>query len=108
MDPRIHFALNCGAKSCPEVALYKTEQFEKQIELISRKFLEATCNYDQKNDVVTVTPLFSWFRGDFGLKTGTKKILKQFRVIPGESNPRIKYGNYDWTLSLGNYVEYFN
>lgn len=31
LDPRIHFALNCGAQSCPPIAVYKAEQLDAQL-----------------------------------------------------------------------------
>ena len=33
------------------------------------------------------------------------KLLKQYAVIPEDSQPKIEYDTYDWTLSLGNYVK---
>lgn len=29
VDPRIHFALNCGAKSCPLVRVYSADKLDK-------------------------------------------------------------------------------
>jgi hypothetical protein len=47
----------------------------------------------------------SWFRGDFGGKTGTKKILKELNLIPDDSNPAVTFGSYDWTLDINNYAD---
>jgi hypothetical protein len=30
-DPRIHFALNCGAQSCPPIAVYEADQLDSQL-----------------------------------------------------------------------------
>ena len=30
-DPRIHFALNCGALSCPPIRIYTAEKLDKQV-----------------------------------------------------------------------------
>ena len=38
VDPRIHFALNCGAKSCPPIKLYEPENIEKQLDIASKSF----------------------------------------------------------------------
>jgi hypothetical protein len=48
--------------------------------------------------------LFSWFRGDFGGKSGTKEILEKMEVIP-KKDFILKYKSYDWSLFLGNYLE---
>ena len=31
LDPRIHFALNCGAQSCPPIRIYQKEKLEQQV-----------------------------------------------------------------------------
>jgi len=103
-DFRIHFALNCGAKSCPPVRAYTAENFEKQIEDSSQKFLDKFSSYDAATNTVTTTPLFSWFRGDFKGKKGVKKILYRYGITPS-TDVSVNYGDYDWTLYLNNYVE---
>lgn len=104
-DGRIHFALNCGAKSCPLVASYDAQNFENKIDTVAQHFLEQVCHYNEKEEKVYVTSLFSWFRGDFGGKSGTLSFLKNYGIIPENAKPSIEYNTYDWTLSLGNYYE---
>ena len=64
--------------------------------------MKETSYKDDLNQVL-VTPLFSWFRGDFGGKSGVIQFLKSYSLIPSESNPELVFLDYDWTLSLGNY-----
>ena len=105
-NPRVHLVLNCGAKSCPPVAAYELERVHEQLDKSSRMFLESTTVYDEASNIVTVTPLFSWFRGDWGGKRKVRKFLKNYGVLPQNAKkPKIKYGEYDWTLSTGNYIE---
>ena len=105
-DGRIHFALNCGAKSCPYVATYDARFMDKQLDETARQFLNRTSTYQPNEEKVYVTSLFSWFRGDFGGKSGIKKdFLKKYDVIPEASDPDLEYEKYDWTLELGNYTE---
>ena len=40
IDWRIHFALNCGAKSCPPVSYYTVEDLDKQLEASAKKYLK--------------------------------------------------------------------
>ncbi len=103
-DFRIHFALNCGAKSCPPVRAYTAENFEQQIEDSSQKFLNKFSSYDTTTNTVTTTALFSWFRGDFKGKKGAKKILHRYGITPSVE-VSVNYDKYDWTLYLNNYVE---
>lgn len=104
-DGRIHFALNCGAKSCPPVAIYELARLDEQLDKASQLHLEKTSEYKEEENTVYVTTLFSWFRGDFGRKKGVKKFLKRYDIIPKDSNPNLQFTKYDWTLDLDNYIE---
>ena len=104
-DYRIHFALNCGAKDCPPVAIYEWERLDEQFEKGTKKYLSRTTVYDSSKKEVAVTSLFSWFRGDFGGKSGVKKILRNLELVPTTKDIDISYKNYDWTLDLDNFIE---
>ncbi|MFX0556691.1 DUF547 domain-containing protein [Maribacter sp. CXY002] len=103
-DYRIHFALNCGAKDCPPVAIYEWERLDEQFEKGTKKYLERTTSYNPVTKEVSVTSLFNWFRGDFGGKSGIKKILKDKGLIPTTDGADLIYKNYDWTLDLENFI----
>lgn len=105
LDYRIHFALNCGAKSCPPIAFYSPEKLETQLTLATNNFLRNTCQYDSSTNKVNISMIFSWFRADFGGKKGIKSLLKNAKIIPPDKNPSIKFDKYDWDLALENYVE---
>lgn len=104
-DYRIHFALNCGAKSCPPVRIYKAETLDKQLQEATRSYLTEVVKYQSSENKVMVSPLMSWFRGDFGGKTGVLKILKDFKLIPEDKKPPINYADYSWELDINNYAE---
>ncbi len=105
LDFRIHFALNCGAKSCPPIAFYNWKQMNDQLELATKNYLKGECTYNETENKVIVPKLFSWFRGDFGGKKGTIKILKTYDVLPAKSQPKIEFKPYNWALELENYSE---
>ncbi len=67
-DPRVHFALNCGAVSCPPVAPYSPEEVDAQLDDAARGYLQAESRYDAEAGVVEVPRLLLWFRGDFGVR----------------------------------------
>ena len=104
-DYRVHFALNCGAKDCPPVAIYTPKRIKEQLEKGTEIYLKRTSSYDSSKNEVAVTSLFSWFRGDFGGKSGVKKILKSEGIIPSTKDVELSYKNYDWTLDLDNFIE---
>ena len=101
-DGRVHFALNCGAISCPPVAIYNDEEIDAQFEEVIKYYLPKVTSHD--DSTVTTTPLFSWFRGDFNGRAGVKIFLRVYNIIDvGDKN--LEYGEYDWTLDLENIYE---
>jgi hypothetical protein len=102
---RIHFALNCGAKSCPPVVVYKLKTIDEQLEKSAKSYFIKNSSYDKKSNILKVPSLMSWFRGDFGNKSGTKKIAKKFGVLPQDAKLGIEYLDYDWTLEIENFAK---
>lgn len=103
-EARIHFALNCGAKSCPPVAIYRADVLDRQLDAMTKNYLEEQSRYDEAANTVYSTSLFSWFRGDFGGFKGAKKMLQQFEITP-TAKVDLEFTNYDWTLFLDNFVD---
>lgn len=104
-DGRIHFAVNCGAISCPYVAVYSAYELDKELDQITRQFLKRTTDYNKSEDEVYVTRLFSWFKGDFSDQGGVIGYLRKYDCIPKDADPNVNYKEYDWTLELGNFTE---
>lgn len=104
LDWRIHFALNCGARSCPPVRLYESKG-------LSEQFDEATTSYLGREVVtgeaqpLSIPKLFLWFRGDFGGNKGITKILQKFGGIAEVESKKWSYKRYDWTLELSQQIE---
>lgn len=103
LDPRIHFALNCGAESCPLIAVYHPDLVNKQLDTTAEQFLKSSTEYNKEKNQVAVTPLFSWYRGDFGGKDGIVPFLKKYEVIPEEAHPSVSFNDYSWKVALGKY-----
>lgn len=102
IDWRIHFALNCGAKSCPPVAVYSSEKLDEQLEFMTKSFLKDATNYNSETKEAFTTILISWFRGDFGGIDGAKEILYNYKITP-EIPESLEFTTYDWTLLLNNF-----
>jgi hypothetical protein len=98
VDERIHFALNCGAVSCPPVKVYTIENFEKEIESNTINFLKAETTFMEVENKVITTRLFYWFKGDFELIT--VDYLKKYDVIPQWAEPDVEYSDYNWEKQL--------
>jgi hypothetical protein len=104
IDYRIHFALNCGAKSCPPIAFYKYENLDRQLDLAAKAFLKSETEIDTVNKTVTVTKIMDWFAGDFGGKKGTREIINKTLQLNVDGY-KILYKPYDWDQLLHNFSE---
>ncbi len=104
VDFRIHFALNCGAKSCPPIAFYNWKEIDKQLEAATKLYLTLETDIDESNKLVQVTQLMEWFAEDFGGEEGIIDVLNQYleRDFSGYS---IEYKTFDWTQQLENFTK---
>jgi thiol-disulfide isomerase/thioredoxin len=103
VDKRIHFALNCGAKSCPPIAFYNAENINQQLEVATKAYLTGEANYNTTENKLYLPAIMGWFRRDFGGKKKMIKMVKALNIVPEKSNPSIEFKSYDWTLYLENY-----
>jgi hypothetical protein len=104
VDKRIHFALNCGAKSCPPIAYYAPEKIHTQLDLATKNYLRGEVEYNAEKNVAYLPAIMSWFRADFDGKKGMRKLLRQYAIIPNEKQPKIRFKPYNWDLFLNNYT----
>jgi Protein of unknown function, DUF547 len=107
IDYRIHFALNCGAASCPPIVFYEPDSINRQLDIATASYLGREAEYIAGENKVLLPALMSWFRADFGGKAGIKKILLQHAVIPADAarGLSLSFKKYDWTLALNTYKE---
>ena len=104
-DPRIHFALNCGAESCPPIRAYDPDRIDDQLDLATRSYLDSTVEYDPDAGSVSVPRVFLWFRGDFGGRSGIYEFLRRYDAIPADATPTLDYRSWDWAKAAGKFVE---
>jgi len=97
IDPRIHFALNCGGRSCPPIRVYTPEKLEQQLDLVSRGFIDATVSVQPAHDDVVLSQIFRWYAVDFGGSKGIRQFLLDY--LPHDERPQ-------WLLSSGNSVRF--
>lgn len=97
VDPRIHFALNCGVTSCPPIAAYRAGLIDEQLDLATRSYLATEVK--PRGDGIEVPVLLLWYAGDFGGAPGMRRFLRHYDVN-GWNRP-ISFGAYDWTPAVG-------
>ncbi len=111
-EPRIHMALVCAARSCPPLRLeaYEGSRLEAQLQDQTRTFLRerpAVNRLDSANAVLHLSPIFDWYREDFGKTDGAilKFVARYFegeaeRPVFEGSGPKIRFTDYDWSLNI--------
>jgi hypothetical protein len=104
LDWRIHFALNCGAKSCPPIAFYRLSSIDAQLEMATSSFLNNETTTNEKSKSVEVTALFKWFKNDFGGNDGIRQILTKY-LDKDFSEYTLRYADYSWDDNLNNFID---
>lgn len=103
VDYRIHFALNCGAKSCPPIAFYSPEKLEQQLEVATKSYLTSEVEIKDAEKTAYLPAIMGWFRRDFGGKKGMRKLLQKHGYASVNTSTKIQFKKYDWNLYLDNF-----
>jgi hypothetical protein len=108
-EPRIHFALVCAARSCPNLRseAYQAArlglQFDDQLQSFLRD--ESKNQIFKGKDVIYLSQIFDWFEDDFAAASGSVTnflipYLPPEKVAAARSGKlRVKYVKYDWSLN---------
>ena len=104
VDPRIHFALNCGARSCPPIRVYDPESLEDQLDANTRGYLEAETVVEPERGRVTLPRLMRLYAHDFGGRDEqlafAARYLSPVRDCREQSGAvSVRYGRFDWTAA---------
>lgn len=105
-DPRVHFAIVCGAKGCPRLRseAYTADSLDGQLTDNSRNFFAdpSKFSFDRATNQLKVSPILKWYADDFGdepsgqLMTILPFLPPQARErISGHQLPTIEYLDYD-------------
>jgi hypothetical protein len=108
-DLRIHFALVCGARSCPPISFYEAGEIDFQLRLAAESFVNSSqVEIRPQEGTLLISRIFKWYRTDLGgNREGVIDILLNF-LDEGEKKEflkknrdrvRIKYQPYDWNLN---------
>lgn len=116
-DHRIHFALNCGAKSCPPVKWFTKEALDEELKLVAMAWVEQENNVkvDVKARTLWLSKICSWYSADFGAdKQAIAATLVQH--MRGEKKEQLeglmkgkfslKHMPYDWSTNSRNSIKF--
>ncbi len=97
-DARIHFAINCAAKSCPPLLNQSltAENLDRLLNQQTRNFINNPKFNSLKKNEVEISKLFEWYAEDFG---NVIEYLKKYSDAPINKNAKVKYKDYNWELN---------
>ena len=98
-EPRIHFAVNCAAKSCPPLlnGAYKAKTLDAQLESQTKKFINNPAFNKLDKNAIIVSKIFDWYGEDFGDIASFIMVYADKTVKP---SAKVTYMEYDWNLNL--------
>jgi len=112
-DPRIHFAINCAAQSCPPIRTepYFGSQLSQQFDDQTRKFLNGPNGVRPEKKggalVLHTTKIMDWFEDDF-VKWGGGQVPFITRYVSSDKRKQIdaagnqvklEFDDYSWKLN---------
>ncbi|MEL6464760.1 MAG: DUF547 domain-containing protein [Pseudomonadota bacterium] len=106
-DARIHYALNCAATGCPNLAAtaWRADTLEARLDAAEHAYIHDPRGVSIADDgTVTISKIFGWFREDFG---GTEAAVLAY--LKGHADPALRAAlearnqidsyAYDWSLN---------
>lgn len=114
VDPRIHFALNCGANSCPAIKVYSPHNLEEGLASAAAAFCSSEVEVLPEAREVRLSMILKWYAPDFGsrrdllrfllayLPPDTKAKLEGLLAEAGddvEESITLSYRPYDWGVN---------
>lgn len=105
-DPRIHFAINCAARSCPPLfnRPFNGKDIESRLDERARSFINDKRATFLKGDTLFISKIFKWFEDDFN--NNARGFIRQyadgkFKAELDSLGPgiKVKYLHYDWSLN---------
>ena len=97
-EPRIHFAVNCAAKSCPPIlnAAYTAGNLESKLESQTKKFVNNSAFNTLGKSEITISKIFDWYGSDFG---DVASYIARYAETAVKPTAKVKFKEYDWNLN---------
>lgn len=99
-EPRIHFAVNCAARSCPPLLsrAFTAGNLNEYLEQQARSFINNPRYNEIRPEAVKISKIFEWYAGDFGSIIDYLNLYSETRI---KETASVQYKEYDWGLNEG-------
>ncbi len=101
-DPRIHFAINCGAVSCPKLSpgIFTEENMDNLLDYLASEFINSNeVVYDPVNNTLRISRIFKWYKKDFKGEKGVVQFISKYTSQQFPEDVKVEFKDYDWTLN---------
>lgn len=97
-EPRIHFAVNCAAESCPPLLnrAYKPSELNSQLESQTIAFVNNPRYNRIGSSSISLSKIFDWYAADFG---DLRKYINTYSEVTLPGSAPISYAEYIWALN---------
>jgi len=97
-EPRIHFAVNCAAKSCPKLmnSAFTADKLNYQLTKQAKAFINGSKNQISANKIV-ISKIFEWYAEDFG--SSVIDFINKYSTTKVVASATIEYKEYNWDLN---------
>lgn len=97
-DARIHFAVNCAAKSCPPLLnrAWTAANLNSNLSQQAKKFINNSAFNQVGANKVVISKIFEWYAADFG---NIVDYLNKYSNTKINANAQLSYQEYDWALN---------
>lgn len=105
-EPRIHFAMNCAAVSCPVLwpEAYEAETLDEQLDRAVAHLVGSEQHLAVEGSTLRLNKVLDWFKDDFGGIDGLRTFLAPYATpeaaaLLADRRTSIEFFDYDWTLN---------
>lgn len=109
-DARIHFAIVCASRSCPEIqnSAFKPHELEARLNEATEVFIRDSSRnrLDKENGILYLSQIFRWFEQDFVKASGSvinfvKKFLDESDYdYLSDHEVEVKHLFYNWAVNI--------
>ena len=107
-EPRVHFALVCGARGCPPIKTYRADHLDADLDAAARGFLQGGgLEFGPGVNDVRLSSILKWYRADFGSTDDEvldrlspyldDQARERLAAIRSAGSLSLSYLDYDWT-----------
>ena len=104
-DPRIHFALVCGAKSCPPIKIYNPTNVDLALQLAAESYFMSELQVHLERQLIILPRLLQWFSIDFG-STQREVVAFAIKFLSGEKKDQLQSAFQDLDKFTIDFTEY--